>query len=55
MDKKYQWDLTKFCKDILECESRLVQLTARLDELAQSKGKLGDEDILLKFWEQSQE
>lgn len=55
MDKKYQWDLTKFCKDIPECESRLAQLTARLDKLAQSKGKLGDEDILLKFWEQSHE
>ena len=50
-DKKYTWDLTKFCKDIPDCEQKLQEILDETSYLLQFKGKLGNPQDLLLFWQ----
>lgn len=52
-DTKYTWDLTKFCKDTVDCEHKMAEIQAELDELEKFKGKLGNPELLLEFWERN--
>ena len=52
---KFDWDLTKFCKDIKDCENKLKQIDIKLEELVKYKGKLNNPSTLLEFWEKEQE
>ena len=52
---KFDWDLTKFCKDINDCENKLKQVDVKLEELVKYKGKLNTPSSLLEFWEKEQE
>ena len=33
IDKKYTWDLTKFCKSIEDCENKINELDKELIEI----------------------
>ena len=48
---KYTWDLTKFCKDIKDCESKMHEVELETEQLAKYKGQLNSPTALLEFWE----
>lgn len=51
IDKKYTWDLTKFCKSIEDCENKINELDKELIELETFKGQLGNAEKLYEFLE----
>jgi len=49
----YTWDLSKFCKDIADCEAKIKDLQKSIEYLASFRGKLSDPKALKEYWEKS--
>ncbi|MBR7091182.1 MAG: oligoendopeptidase F family protein, partial [Clostridia bacterium] len=50
---KYNWDLSKFCESVADCEARISNIEGGIEELMSYKGKLGDPKLLLEYWQKS--
>ena len=53
--EKYKWDLSKFCANHADCESRMQRVREMLDDLVTYRGKLNEPSKLKEFWEKSNE